>query len=59
LLGIGYWYAVLPFHHVVFSGMLRGIRRKAESFSERSVSGPPTPSGSPPPETQRGPAQRG
>ena len=25
LLGITYWYAVLPFHHFVFNGMLRGI----------------------------------
>ncbi len=30
LLGILYWYAVLPLHHVVFAGMLRGIRRAAE-----------------------------
>lgn len=25
LLGILYWYAVMPFHHYVFNGMLRGI----------------------------------
>ena len=25
LLGLAYWYAVLPFHHFVFNGMLRGI----------------------------------
>jgi uncharacterized protein YbjT (DUF2867 family) len=25
LLGLLYWYAVLPLHHMVFSGMLRGI----------------------------------
>lgn len=30
LLGLAYWYAVLPFHHLVFGGMLRGIRREAE-----------------------------
>jgi len=30
LFGLLYWYAVLPFHHVVFSGMLNGIRRSAE-----------------------------
>lgn len=30
LLGLLYWYAVLPAHHLVFSGMLRGIRREAE-----------------------------
>ena len=33
LLGILYWYAVLPLHHFVFGGMLRGIRRVAESSS--------------------------
>lgn len=30
LLGILYWYSVLPLHHIVFSGMMRGIRRAAE-----------------------------
>lgn len=30
LLGISYWYAVVPLHHFVFSGMLKGIKRKAE-----------------------------
>ena len=30
LLGLAYWYAVVPFHHIVFSGMLRGICRAAE-----------------------------
>jgi uncharacterized protein YbjT (DUF2867 family) len=30
LLGLAYWYAVLPFHHFVFEGMLDGIRREAE-----------------------------
>lgn len=29
LLGLLYWYAVVPLHHVVFSGMLRGIHREA------------------------------
>jgi uncharacterized protein YbjT (DUF2867 family) len=31
LLGLAYWYAVLPLHGVVFRGMLRGIRRAAEA----------------------------
>jgi len=31
LLGILYWYAVLPLHNFVFGGMLRGIRTAAES----------------------------
>ena len=29
LFGLVYWYAVLPFHHMVFQGMLRGIERDA------------------------------
>jgi hypothetical protein len=29
LLGLLYWYAVLPLHGVVFRGMLRGIQRAA------------------------------
>jgi uncharacterized protein YbjT (DUF2867 family) len=29
LLGLIYWYSVVPFHHIVFRGMLRGIRREA------------------------------
>jgi hypothetical protein len=28
--GLGYWYAVWPFHHRVFDGMLHGIARAAE-----------------------------
>ena len=30
LIGLMYWYAVLPLHHVVFRGMLNGIRLEAE-----------------------------
>jgi len=30
LLGLVYWYAVLPLHGIVFRGMLDGIRRSAE-----------------------------
>ena len=29
LLGLLYWYSVLPFHNLVFAGMLRGIARAA------------------------------
>ena len=29
LFGLLYWYAVVPLHHIVFSGMLRGIQREA------------------------------
>ncbi|MCE9595199.1 MAG: SDR family oxidoreductase [Planctomycetes bacterium] len=28
--GLAYWYAVLPFHSIVFRGMLAGVRRQAE-----------------------------
>lgn len=31
LLGIAYWYAVLPLHGIVFRGMLRGLQRAAEA----------------------------
>jgi uncharacterized protein YbjT (DUF2867 family) len=34
LLGLAYWYGVLPLHGVVFSGMLDGIRRAAEAMPE-------------------------
>jgi len=27
LLGLLYWYAVMPFHHYVFNGMLKGIAK--------------------------------
>ena len=30
LMGILYWYAVVPLHHFVFGGMLKGIRTTAE-----------------------------
>ena len=30
LLGIIYWYMVLPLHGIVFNGMLRGLVRTAE-----------------------------
>jgi len=33
LLGIAYWYAVLPFHGFVFGRMLEGIRRAAEALA--------------------------
>ncbi|QDU83915.1 3 beta-hydroxysteroid dehydrogenase/Delta 5--_4-isomerase [Planctomycetes bacterium Pla163] len=34
LLGLAYWYAVLPLHAYVFRGMLDGIRRAAESEAD-------------------------
>jgi uncharacterized protein YbjT (DUF2867 family) len=32
LLGLAYWYSVLPLHRIVFSGMLKGIRHAAEAI---------------------------
>lgn len=34
LLGLAYWYAVLPLHGIVFSGMLQGIRAAAEEEAQ-------------------------
>lgn len=36
LLGRAYWYAVLPFHELIFSGMLRGIVRAAVVAAARA-----------------------
>ena len=38
LLGIAYWYAVLPFHGFVFGRMIEGIRRAAEALSATGTS---------------------
>ncbi len=32
LVGIAYWYAVVPLHNIVFGGMLKGIRNTAEAI---------------------------
>jgi len=37
LLGLLYWYTVLPLHVLVFSGMLKGIRRAAEAASSEQA----------------------
>jgi len=34
LLGLTYWFAVLPLHGLVFRGMLSGIRRMAETLAQ-------------------------
>lgn len=49
LLGLFYWYAVLPFHGFVFRGMLRGIERTAKAMASAN----PTKASSPAP---RGPS---
>lgn len=33
LSGLLYWYAVSPFHHIVFKGMLLGIQREAQKLA--------------------------
>ena len=35
LFGIIYWYAVLPLHHIVFGGMLEGMRASPQSMTGR------------------------
>ena len=37
ILGILYWYSVLPLHNIVFGGMLRGIKRAAEAARTSSA----------------------
>jgi uncharacterized protein YbjT (DUF2867 family) len=43
LMGIAYWYAVLPLHAVVFSGMLKGIQRTALSMATSETARPQPP----------------
>ena len=40
LIGILYWYAVVPLHNVVFGGMLKGIRAAAQAGNASTVSKP-------------------
>ena len=37
LVGLAYWFAVLPFHGVVFDGMLKGVRKAAEPDDEHPL----------------------
>ncbi len=43
LLGILYWYAVLPLHNIVFGGMLNGIRTLAEATWRKENPETPVP----------------
>jgi hypothetical protein len=43
LLGIMYWYAVLPLHNIVFGGMLNGISNLAEANRRAEKAGSPDP----------------
>ena len=51
LLGIAYWYSVLPLHGVVFKGMVSGLAREAERIERRGrdsiQTSPPTRSSAP------------
>ena len=40
LFGLLYWYAVVPFHHIVFRGMLLGIQREALRLAAMGVAEP-------------------
>ena len=40
LLGLVYWYAVMPLHGIVFGRMLRGVRRVAETFAAAADTAP-------------------
>lgn len=40
LLGLLYWYAVVPLHHIVFRGMLLGIQREALRIAAGGAAGP-------------------
>jgi len=37
LMGILYWYAVVPLHNIVFGGMLKGIRKAAETTHSKKT----------------------
>jgi hypothetical protein len=37
LIGIMYWYSVVPLHNIVFGGMLKGIRKAAEKSQSRTT----------------------
>ena len=34
LLGLAYWYTIIPFHAIVFGGMCRGLKRSAEKTAQ-------------------------
>ncbi len=37
LSGLAYWYAVLPFHHVIFKGMLNGMKSDALNLHVKAL----------------------
>jgi len=38
LLGLAYWYALYPFHQIIFNGLARAIVRRAEAIGKRELS---------------------
>lgn len=40
LLGLAYWYSVLPLHHFVFNGMLQGMKRASERIARDGAKAP-------------------
>jgi uncharacterized protein YbjT (DUF2867 family) len=42
LFGLMYWYGVLPFHGIVFRGMLRSISQRAKGFTNESATKEPS-----------------
>ena len=53
LLGLAYWYAVMPLHGIVFGRMLRGVRRVAEALAAVDGAADPDPDRRPHPESMR------
>jgi uncharacterized protein YbjT (DUF2867 family) len=45
MLGLAYWYAMLPLHMIVFRRMLEGIRRAAEALTAMRPTSPATRAG--------------
>ena len=39
--GFAYWYLLLPFHALIFRGMLQGIQRAAEALAREGARGSP------------------
>jgi uncharacterized protein YbjT (DUF2867 family) len=58
VLGLAYWYAMLPLHHVVFSRLLRGIQVAAEAATFRTARASNEPTATEGSRSPRGPAGR-
>jgi hypothetical protein len=58
VLGLAYWYAMLPLHHVVFGRLLRGIPVAAEAATFRAARASNEPTATEGSRSPRGPAGR-